>query len=55
MMNPGASWVAKWHRGANFVAGLYAVRVVGRLPDDVVDDLEANGIQYIPRDGSFVE
>lgn len=55
MMNPPDSWVAKWQRGSNFVGGLYAARVVGKLPEDVIEDLEAQGIQYIPRDGSYVE
>ncbi|CCG83167.1 Transcription elongation factor spt-4 [Taphrina deformans PYCC 5710] len=55
MMSPSDSWVAKWQRSSNFVAGLYATRVVGRLADEIVEDLEAQGIQYIPRDGSYVE
>lgn len=55
MMNPTDSWVAKWQRGSNCVGGLYAARVVGRLPDEVIDDLEAQGFTYIPRDGSYVE
>lgn len=55
MMNPPDSWVGKWQRSSNFVGGLYAIRVVGKLPEDVIDDLEAQGIQYIPRDGSHNE
>lgn len=31
-------------------AGVYAVHVTGSLPEHVIDDLEANGIHYRPRD-----
>ncbi|OBA18387.1 uncharacterized protein OGAPODRAFT_84373 [Ogataea polymorpha] len=47
------SWVARWLRIENFVPGLYAVRVIGKLPDDVRGDLQAQGIEYRPRDGSI--
>jgi hypothetical protein len=30
---------------------VYAVKIVGRLPDDVVQGLEEQGIKYVPRDG----
>lgn len=46
------SWVARWLRVENFVSGLYAVRIVGKLPDDVRLELESQGISYRPRDGS---
>ncbi len=46
------SWVGRWLRIENFVPGLYAVRVVGKLPDDVRNDLYSQGIEYRPRDGS---
>lgn len=52
---PGESWVAKWLRIDNFRPGLYAVKVSGKLPADVVNDLEAKGIQYRPRDGSVTD
>lgn len=55
MMQPPTSWVAKWQRGSKFVAGMYAARVQGRLPDDIVDELEAQGIEYRPRDGSHID
>ncbi|KAI9105630.1 Spt4/RpoE2 zinc finger-domain-containing protein, partial [Phlyctochytrium arcticum] len=51
-LNPAASWVAKWQRTDKFVQGMYAIRVSGRLPESVVDDLGDNGIKYRPRDGS---
>ena len=31
---------------------MYAVRVKGRVPDDVEAELEARGIRYRPRDQS---
>jgi transcription elongation factor SPT4 len=35
--------------------GIYAVKVVGTLPDEVVQSLEVHGVRYIPRDGSQQE
>lgn len=52
---PGESWVAKWLRIDNFRPGLYAVKVSGKLPADVVADLENKGIYYRPRDGSVTD
>ncbi|ODV87063.1 hypothetical protein CANARDRAFT_26494 [[Candida] arabinofermentans NRRL YB-2248] len=52
--NNGAeeSWVGRWLRIEKFVPGLYAVRVVGKLPDDIRSDLYSQGIMYRPRDGT---
>ena len=55
MMNPDESWVAKWQRGSKFAAGLYAARVAGRLPDDIIEELEGLGVEYRARDGSHVD
>ena len=52
LLNPEESWVAKWQRTSKFMPGLYATRVQGRLPDEIVDSLERRGVQYTPRDGS---
>lgn len=30
--------------------GVYAVHMTGKLPENVIDDLEASGITYTPRD-----
>ncbi|KAF9268398.1 transcription initiation protein spt4 [Marasmius fiardii PR-910] len=49
-IDPENSWVAKWQRTANYVRGIYAVRVKGRIPEDVEADLDARGIKYRPRD-----
>ena len=50
--NPGRSWVAKWQRLSGYVPGVYAVKVVGRLPEEVVRGLEERGVRYVARDGS---
>ncbi|KAL0095673.1 Spt4/RpoE2 zinc finger-domain-containing protein [Phycomyces blakesleeanus] len=55
MMNPKESWVARWQRIDTYVVGLYAIRVYGRIPEDVEDVLERRGIAYRPRDGSVKE
>jgi len=31
--NPAASWVARWQRIDNYVAGNYAMKIEGQLPD----------------------
>lgn len=50
--DPKGSWVAKWLRLTEYVPGVYAVKVNGTLRREVVEILEDNGIQYVPRDGS---
>ncbi|QWW25603.1 hypothetical protein CA7LBN_004490 [Candidozyma auris] len=47
-----ASWVARWLRIDSFVAGLYAVKVNGKLPPHIISELEDQNISYRPRDGS---
>jgi transcription elongation factor SPT4 len=44
--------VSKWLRIDGFQPGLYAVKVNGKLPQDIVDDLKSKGVVYRPRDGS---
>lgn len=53
--DPSKSWVARWQRLDKFVPGMYAVKVVGNLPNDVLLTLEENGFTYIPRDGSELQ
>jgi len=53
--DPTTSWVAKWQRLSGYQPGVYAVKVVGQLPGDIINTLEDNGIKYIPRDGSATE
>ena len=50
--DPATSWVAKWQRLSTYLPGVYAVKVVGTLPDEVLAVLEDNNIRYVPRDGS---
>lgn len=50
--DPQTSWVAKWQRLDNYKPGIYATKVVGRLPSDIVDGLEEQNVKYVPRDGS---
>lgn len=46
LVQPAGSWVARWQGiGETKEKGLYAVRVVGRLMDDVQDICEARGIK----------
>ncbi|KAK5149376.1 Transcription elongation factor SPT4 [Oleoguttula sp. CCFEE 6159] len=52
LADPGQSWVAKWQRLEGYVPGVYAVKVVGIQPEEVINAIEAAGVKYIPRDGS---
>jgi transcription elongation factor SPT4 len=51
LTDPEKSWVAKWMRLEGYVQGMYAVQVVGQLPEDIVDNLKASGVAFVPRDG----
>lgn len=42
------SWVARWQRLEGYVPGVYAVKVVGILPEDYISAVEAAGVKYIP-------
>lgn len=52
LADPTTSWVARWQRLEGCVSGVYAVKVVGTLPDDVKQNIEDAGARYIPRDGT---
>ncbi|MCJ1339396.1 Transcription elongation factor SPT4 [Bachmanniomyces sp. S44760] len=52
LADPTQSWVAKWQRLDGYVPGVYAVKVDGSLPDEVLSHLEDSGVRYIPRDGT---
>ncbi|KXS14597.1 transcription initiation Spt4 [Gonapodya prolifera JEL478] len=52
MMNPEQSWVARYQRINAYHRGLYAMRVSGRLPEDMEERLESRGVKYFVRDGS---
>lgn len=55
LVDPSASWVAKWQRLDGYVPGIYAVKVQGTLPEERILDLEGGGVLYIPRDGSGLD
>jgi len=55
LADPTTSWVAKWQRLSNYVPGVYAVKVVGTLPEGLLGVLQDNGIKYVPRDGSAID
>ncbi|KAH3680464.1 hypothetical protein WICMUC_000304 [Wickerhamomyces mucosus] len=48
---PEKSWVARWLRVDKYLPGLYAVKVQGRLPQDIVENLPF----YRPRDGTATD
>lgn len=51
LADPSTSWVAKWQRLSSYEPGVYAVKVVGRLADDMIQSLQEQGVRYVPRDG----
>lgn len=53
--DPKSSWVAKWLRLSDYEPGIYAAKVQGLLPEDVIAALEDAGVTYVPRDGGEVE
>jgi len=55
VMDPSVSWVAKWQRVDQYVTGMYAVQVIGTLPQQYVQDLQDQGLRYVPRDGPHDE
>lgn len=49
LADPSKSWVAKWQRLDGYVRGVYATKVSGVLPDEVVAVMEDEArIRYIP-------
>ncbi|ORY33487.1 transcription initiation protein spt4 [Naematelia encephala] len=50
MIEPSQSWVARWQRIDKRKRGIYAVRVTGRPPEDVIKEIESRGGVYRPRD-----
>jgi len=56
LAEPSKSWVAKWQRLDGYVRGVYATKVSGILPEEVVDTMENEArVRYIPRDGSATD
>jgi transcription elongation factor SPT4 len=49
LADPSKSWVAKWQRLDGYVKGVYATKVSGTLPDEVVAVMEDEmRIRYLP-------
>ncbi|KAF4632593.1 hypothetical protein G7Y89_g5530 [Cudoniella acicularis] len=56
LADPSKSWVAKWQRLDGYVKGVYATKVSGKLPEDMITTMEVEArIKYIPRDGSVTD
>lgn len=52
VMSTQDSWVCKWQRIGNFVKGIYAISVSGKLPPGIVREMKSRGIRYRSRDVS---
>ncbi|KAF7967591.1 hypothetical protein HWV62_27409 [Athelia sp. TMB] len=50
VIDPETSWVARWQRTSKYARGIYAARVIGRVPEDVASELQSRGIKYRVRD-----
>ncbi|KAM3081047.1 transcription elongation factor spt4 [Clarireedia jacksonii] len=49
LADPSKSWVAKWQRLDGYVRGVYATKVSGVLPDDIIATMEDEArVKYIP-------
>ena len=49
LADPAKSWVAKWQRLDGYVRGVYATKVSGILPEEIIDTMENTArIRYIP-------
>ena len=44
---PAASWVGRWMRAENKRAGLYALRVVGRISEEVEELCAVRGVRPV--------
>merc|ERR1712110_1338952 len=51
-MKPDDSWVCKWQRITKFKPGVYAISVSGRLPQDIIRQMQRGGAAYRSRDTS---
>jgi transcription elongation factor SPT4 len=51
LMDAKNSWVARYHRLDGYRPGMYAVQVIGNLPEETVDLVRAAGMRYVRRDG----
>jgi len=44
LLDPAKSWVAKWQQIGQNAPGMYAIEVVGDLPEDAIDYCEQYGV-----------
>ncbi|KAF2427135.1 putative transcriptional elongation protein Spt4 [Tothia fuscella] len=51
LTQPEGSWVAKWMRLEGYVQGIYAVQVMGELPEWATDNCADAGVRVVARDG----
>ncbi len=51
IISPAESWVARFQRLQRSSPGLYAAKVVGRLPEDIQQVVEARNIRPVALDG----
>jgi len=45
MVQPHASWVAKWQDLTKLHRGVYAVQVHGKVPEEILEELNKGGLQ----------
>ncbi|KAJ5075481.1 suppressor of ty 4 [Anaeramoeba ignava] len=50
LINPQESWVAKWKGFVDRIPGCYAMRLTGRLPPEIIQQLREQNIDYVPLD-----
>ncbi|CAJ2508195.1 Uu.00g093810.m01.CDS01 [Anthostomella pinea] len=50
--DPKVSWIAKWQRLDEYVAGVYAMKVSGSLPEELKSQLIEEGHPLYPRDAN---
>ena len=54
LLKPEDSWVGRWQRVDKCIPGVYAISVAGKLPSDIVSELQSHGIVYKSRDTSNI-
>ena len=46
LLDANGSWVAKWQRIGHFEPGLYAIEVLGELPEDAIEYCDNSDLEY---------
>lgn len=55
MMIPEKSWVSKWQRAEQFHPGLYALKVFGKLPEEIIENLQSLSFHEIKEKDNEME